>query len=93
MISNTEKEMKTVQERMAQEDLVKERVDEKGVKWRKVYFGGGAHFQNWLEQCKEMGEVMVEEVDPTGFKCFEEGEEKLYRIWMKMDETKQDDIF
>jgi uncharacterized protein with GYD domain len=83
MISNNEEEMKTVQEMMAQEDLVRERVDEKGVKWKKVYFGGGTHFQNWLEQCKEMGEVMVEEVDPTGFKCFEEGKEKLYRIWMK----------
>jgi len=57
MISNDEKEMKAVQKRMAQEELVKERVDEKGIKWEKVYFGGGAHFQNWLEQCKEMGEV------------------------------------
>jgi len=89
MISNNQKEIKTVQERMAEEELVTERVDEKGIKWIKVYFGGGAHFQNWLVQCKEMGEVMVEEVDPTGFKCFEEGKEKLYRIWMKMDETKQ----
>jgi len=25
----------------------------------------------------------VEEVDSKGFKCFEEGGEKLYRIWMK----------
>ena len=57
MISNNEKEIKTVQERMAQEERVRERVDEKGIKWRKVYFGGGAHFQNWLDQCKEMGEV------------------------------------
>ncbi len=56
-LDQNEKEMKTIQEKMAQEDLVKERVDEKGIKWRKVYFGGGAHFQNWLEQCKEMGEV------------------------------------
>ena len=57
MISNNEKEMKAVQKRMAQEELVKERVDEKGIKWEKVYFGGGGHFQHWLEQCKEMGEV------------------------------------
>ena len=57
MISNNEKEIKTVQERMAQEERVRERVDEKGIKWRKVYFGGGAHFQNWLDQCKEMGKV------------------------------------
>jgi hypothetical protein len=60
-----------------------ERVDEKGNRWRKVYFGGGAHFRNWLEQCRELGEVEVEEVDSKGFKCFEEGGQKLYRIWMK----------
>ena len=87
MISDNERQLKTVRERIAEEELVSERVDEKGVKWIKVYFGGGAHFRNWLEQCKEMGEVMVEEVDSGGFKCFEEGEEKLYRIWMKMNET------
>ena len=71
------------QERVAQEELVRERVDEKGNRWRKVYFGGGAHFRNWLEQCRELGEVEVEEVDSKGFKCFEEGGQKLYRIWMK----------
>ena len=70
-------------ERLAREELVRERVDEKGNRWRKVYFGGGAHFRNWLEQCRELGEVEVEEVDSKGFKCFEEGGEKLYRIWMK----------
>jgi len=58
----------------------------------KVYFGGGQHFRNWLEQCKELGEVMVEEVDSSGYKCFEEGGEKLYRIWVKMDETKENDL-
>jgi hypothetical protein len=71
------------QERLAQEELVRERIDEKGNRWRKVYFGGGAHFRNWLEQCRELGEVEVEEIDSTGFKCFEEAGEKLYRIWMK----------
>ena len=70
-------------ERLAQEELVRERIDEKGNRWRKVYFGGGAHFRNWLEQCRELGEVEVEEVDSTGFKCFEESGQKLYRIWMK----------
>jgi len=73
-------------ERLAQEELVRERIDEKGNKWRKVYFGGGEHFRNWLEQCKELGEVEVEEVDSTGFKCFEEAGEKLYRIWLKVGE-------
>jgi hypothetical protein len=70
-------------ERLAQEELVKEKTDAQGNKWRKVYFGGGAHFRNWLEQCRELGEVEVEEVDSRGFKCYEEAGEKLYRIWMK----------
>jgi len=85
--------MKTIQERMAEEERVKERVDEQGHRWTKVYFGGGEHFRNWLEQCKELGEVMVEEVDPTGYTCFEQGGEPLYRIWMKMDETREADLF
>ena len=74
---------KSIQERMAEEDRVQERVDEEGNRWHKVYFGGGIHFENWLAQCRELGEVMVEEVDATGYKCFENGGEKLYRIWMK----------
>jgi len=79
-------EEETVRERMAREESVKERIDEKGNKWRKVYFGGGAHFRNWLEQCKELGEVEVEEIDPTGFRCYEEGGEKLFRIWVKVSQ-------
>jgi len=70
-------------ERLAQEELVREKIDEQGNRWRKVYFGGGAHFRNWLEQCRELGEVEVEEVDATGLKCFEESGEKLYRIWVR----------
>ena len=54
------------QERLAQEELVREKVDEEGNKWMKVYFGGGEHFRNWLEQCRELGEVEVEEVDSKG---------------------------
>jgi hypothetical protein len=85
-MTNNEKKEKSIQERMAGEELIKERVDEHGVKWRKVYFGGGAHFQNWLAQCREIGEVSVEEMDSTGYKCFEESGEKLYRIWMKIND-------
>ena len=84
---------KTIQERMAEEELVREKTDAQGRRWRKAYFGGGEHFKNWLAQCKELGEVMVEEVDSTGYKCFEEGGEKLYRIWLKMDAAKEDDLF
>jgi len=86
-------QIKTIQERMAEEELIRERIDVEGNRWRKAYFGGGQHFKNWLEQCKELGEVMVEEVNSTGYKCFEEGGEKLHRIWIKMDETKGDDLF
>jgi hypothetical protein len=85
--------MKTVQERIAGEALVRERIDERGRKWRKVYFGGGEHFKNWLDQCKELGEVMVEEVDSKGYKCFELAGEKLCRIWLKIEETKKHDLF
>ena len=81
---------KTIHERIVEEDLIQERIDAKGNRWRKVYFGGGEHFKNWLTQCRELGEVMVEEVDSTGYKCFEEGGEKLYRIWMKVDKRKED---
>ena len=93
MVDRQGEEGKSIQERMAEEELIKERIDEAGNKWEKVYFGGGEHFRNWLEQCKELGEAMVEEVDSTGYKCYEEGGEKLYRIWMKMDESKEDDLY
>jgi hypothetical protein len=75
--------LKTVQQIMAEENLLQERVDENGATWKKVYLGSGAHFRNWLEQCRELGEVFVEEVDPAGLRCYEGGNEKLQRIWMK----------
>ncbi len=83
----------TIQEGMVEEELIQERIDEEGNRWRKVYFGGGEHSKNWLAQCRELGEVMVEEVDSTGYKCFEEGGEKLFRIWMKMDAEQEDNLF
>ena len=91
---NDEKDIqsKTIQERMAKEEQIQEKIDEKGRRWKKAYFGGGEHFKNWLAQCKELGEVMVEEIDSTGYKCFEEGEEKLYRIWLRIDEETNDDL-
>ena len=81
------------QEKIAAEELVREKIDEKGNKWVKVYFGGGQHFENWLKQCRELGEVEVEEVDSTGYKCFEVSGEKIYRIWMKTPITKGEDLF
>jgi hypothetical protein len=76
----------TIQEVMAREEMVTERIDNNGEKWTKKYFGGGAHFLNWLEQYKEVyGEtnVEIEEIDTRGFSCFEKGNEKMYRIWVK----------
>ena len=73
--------------RMAEEDLVQERVDPDGSLWRKVYFGGGPHFRNWLEQSIELaGErnVRVEETDSRGLACFEEAGENMYRIWVRV---------
>lgn len=79
-------EEEAVRERMDQEELVRERAGEKGNRWRKVYFGGGAHFRNWLRQFLELwGEdnVEVEEADSRGFQCYEESGEKMYRIWVR----------
>ena len=93
MISEDAPQSKTVRERMAEEELVREKIDKEGNRWRKAYFGGGEHFEKWLEQCKELGEVMVEEVNSAGYKCFEEGGEKLQRIWVKEGAAKDDDLF
>jgi hypothetical protein len=75
-----------ISERMRQEESIQERIDQEGIKWRKLYFGGGAHFRNWLSQCIEIyGEenIAIEDVDPTGFRCFEKSDEKMHRIWVK----------
>lgn len=71
---------------MAEEQNIREKIDENGVRWTKVYFGGGQHFQNWLNQIIELkGEanVEVQEVDSAGYQCFEASGEKMYRIWAK----------
>jgi hypothetical protein len=75
-----------IRQRMAEEEKIQQKVDKDGNRWTKVYFGGGAHLRNWLSQFIELkGEenVKVEETDSTGFQCFEESGEKMYRIWVK----------
>jgi hypothetical protein len=77
---------KSIQQRMAEEEKIQQKVDEDGTKWVKVYFGGGAHFRNWLSQFIELkGEdnVKVDEADSRGFQCYEESGEIMYRIWIK----------
>lgn len=76
----------SLKEVIERERRVRERIDENGDKWIKKYFGGGPHFRNWLEQYREVyggSNVEVEEIDSRGFKCLEEGNEKMYRIWVR----------
>jgi len=73
-------------QRMAKEETIREKIDGNGDRWTKVYFGGGTHFRNWLSQFVELKgdkNVMVEDADSTGFQCYEESGEKMYRIWIK----------
>jgi len=75
-----------IRQRIGGEQKIRHKVDEDGTTWTKVYFGGGAHFRNWLSQFVELkGEenVKVEEADSAGFQCYEESGEKMYRIWVK----------
>jgi hypothetical protein len=75
-----------IHQRIVEEETVRDKVDEDGTRWTKVYFGGGAHFRNWLSQFVELkGEenVKVEEADSRGFQCYEESGEKMYRIWIR----------
>ena len=79
----------TVRQRMAEEENVREEVDGEGVRWIKVYFGGGAHLKNWLDQFFELKgkeNVKVTEADSRGFQCYEESGEQMYRVWVKKED-------
>jgi hypothetical protein len=81
-----------IRQRIAEEDMFREKVDEDGNRWTKVYFGGGAHLRNWLSQFIELkGEdnVRIEEIDSRGFQCFEESGEKMCRIWVRDTNIRQ----
>ena len=81
-----------IRQRIAEEETFREKVDEDGTRWTKVYLGGGAHFRNWLSQFIELkGEenVKVEEADSRGFQCYEESAEKMYRVWVKDEDMGQ----
>ena len=82
-----------VRQRMTEEEMIRERIDENGNKWTKVYFGDGAHLRNWLSQFVELkGEenVQIEEIDSRGFQCFEKSGEKMCRIWVKEQGSRED---
>lgn len=75
-----------IRQRMAEEETIREKIDENGNRWTKVYVGGGDHFRNWLSQFIELnGEknVAAEEIDPIGCGCYEESDGKVYRIWVR----------
>lgn len=79
-------EEEQMRDRLAEEEKIREKIDKDGNRWKKVYFGGGAHFRNWLDQFLELmgvDNVEAEEADSTGFLCYEESGEKMYRIWVK----------
>lgn len=68
------------------EDLVIEKLDERGVRWVKKYVGGGVHFENWLAQYREVyGDVnvAVEAIAAPEASCYGQGGERLFRIWVK----------
>jgi hypothetical protein len=72
---------------LREEENIRERVDDAGQRWIKVYFGAGAHFRNWLQQCIEIhGEenVEVEEVHVRQLTCLEAEGGKAHRIWVRV---------
>ena len=74
--------------RLEAEERVRVRHEPDGSRWVKVYFGGGDHLRNWLEQAREIaGEdnVRTEEIAPDGLGCFELGGEALLRVWVRRD--------
>jgi hypothetical protein len=77
------------------EENIREKTDEHGVVWSKVYFGSGSHYKNWLKQVYEVfGEenVAIEPVDFTGLACFTESDDKAFRIWVKKKTDGQQDV-
>lgn len=79
----------TEEEATEREAGVLERRDADGNVWRKIYVGGGTHFRNWLEQCREIyleEDLEVEEADAAGFACYERQGERMYRIWLRVRE-------
>ncbi len=74
---------------MREEEAVQERTDKHGNIWKKVYFGSGSHYENWVDQFREVhGEenVEVEEVTKGVCKCYSEGGDVMKRIWVKCDD-------
>ena len=54
MISKEVGQDNPIKQRMSEEEEIRQKVDQDGTMWTKVYFGGGAHFRNWLSQFVEL---------------------------------------
>ncbi len=83
-------EENTCENAIEQEEQIRERMDANGIRWRKIYVGGGAHAKNWIQQSKEIyGEenLQIEEVESPGPKCYEESSEKQLRIWVRINKA------
>lgn len=81
--NNEEKTEEEIPEAIRKEQLLTEKVDEKGRVWEKKYFGGGPHFERWLREYEELyGEenIKVEKLD--SFECYQK-ESEMYRIWVR----------
>lgn len=75
-----------VAKKLQGEGQIRRKTDQDGTRWFKVYFGGGAHYRNWLAQAEEIfgpENIQIEEVQFPDLKCFTEAAEKTYRIWVK----------
>ncbi len=73
---------------MQKEKALKEKIDTHGIKWKKIYVGGGSHFDNWFEQCREIygnDKLMIEECETALCQCYTQSGEKMKRIWVKTD--------
>jgi hypothetical protein len=56
--------------------------------WKLACISGGTHFKRTLDMYKELGiEVHIEKIEPeqcgSCTKCYEEGNEDIYRIYTK----------
>ena len=74
---------------LREEERVLKKDNPDGTTWRKIYFGNGAHYKNWLDQCIEIyGEenVQVESIDHSSLPCFRSNS-IVFRIWVR-DATK-----
>jgi len=83
-------EENTCENTIAQEEQIRERMDRNGIRWRKIYVGGGAHAKNWIQQSEEIyGEdnLQIEEVESSDLQCYKDSSEKRLRVWVRIEKA------